>query len=222
MTEMGRKADGKGKRAEGAYLIALRASTALTWVAAHPSAACGAYAARIQHCGNTAKAGNATALHLTDDRGHVLRKLPNFHGPCSAGRVKVGGIAEPGTLPLARSQRGSGAFRDHAPFLLGQGGVDVQRDSRLSLATSTAQRRRFAAVSAAASCGRRSSASLPFPVSTSVNVSTTTKRSGPQKRCTVPAGHPVLARIALVFRRTRGSRRRRPASRRSFGRFWGM
>ena len=90
-----------------------------------------------------------------------------------------------------------GALRDHAPFLLGQRRVDMEqerigvgtklgddkrhpvchqagnectlRDSRSSLATQTAGSCLRAALSAAASLGRRSRASAPLPVSISVN-----------------------------------------------------
>ena len=50
-------------------------------------------------------------------------------------------------------------------------------DSRSSLATATEALAFFAAFSAALSCGRRSSASAPLPVSTSVNWATISKPS---------------------------------------------
>src|SRR5262249_12044873 len=103
------------------------------------------------------------------------------------------------------------ALRDHAPFLLGKGCVNVQRewvdvtnavtmngtrrtirlamnatsrDNRSSFATATWHFAFFAAFSAARSCGLRSSASLPLPVSTSVNSAKISKLSALAKATT--------------------------------------
>ena len=56
-------------------------------------------------------------------------------------------------------------------------------DSRSSLATATSHLAFLAAFSAAFSCGRRSSASAPLPVSTSVNSATISKPSALANAC---------------------------------------
>ena len=114
-------------------------------------------------------------------------------------------VTQDNTARLGRLKARLRALRDHAPLLLGKGRVDVQReridvapnavtrkgtrctirlamnatsrDKRSSFATATWHFAFFAAFSAARSCGLRSSASLPLPVSTSVNSAKISKPS---------------------------------------------
>jgi hypothetical protein len=58
----------------------------------------------------------------------------------------------------------------------------TSRERRSSLATATEQRSARALANAAANCGRRSSASLPLPVSTSTNSATGSNPSSPANR----------------------------------------